>query len=133
MALTLTRKEMFHVLFELKKSSRDEKKRHFQNYIMSKLSIKDYEIHVKKTIEKQITFFCMQVFSRYDQCNRKTERFLTNDEKWLEQNVIISITIVKETNAAPSTSDIKKKLDRPAHLFESSSERTKHRKTADLR
>ncbi|PSN55812.1 hypothetical protein C0J52_02486 [Blattella germanica] len=77
-----------------------------------------------KLIEKQVSRFCSELFRRLDKSNRIIDRFLKNNEEWLDREFVCDVNVVKTPFG---------KRGRPQTDFGESSTRSKRRKTETLR
>lgn len=117
-----TRRELFNNLQE-EKGGRQIQKNSLVKHIATKVGVQ--ASHDKfKLIEKQVSRFCSELFRRLDKSNRIIDRFLKNNEEWLDREFVCDVNVVKTPFG---------KRGRPQTDFGESSTRSKRRKTETLR
>lgn len=110
-----TRRTLYYVLQEVK-GSRELQQRHLLDFIIVKTSSDLSQPQFKQQVAK----FCYQVYRKVDRCNRNHQRFVKQNYKWLDVEIIFN----------PYPASI---AGRPKSSFADSSSRTKRRKTEQLR
>lgn len=133
----VTRRQLFDVLYEKNGLGRSSRTEYLFNYLVGHYKIEnDNDAMLKlKSINSK---FCSAVYSKLDQCARKTNRFLEKNKAWLSVQFVFGQTQEETDSDAeqqPGTSSgaaIRHARGRPALEFSASSERTRRRKAAKL-
>lgn len=93
-------------------------------------------VHISDDLKKTLAILMTKLRSKWDDASRKTDRFFKNNEQWLKGEIHFptSISVNAET-AAQDIPDESTSRDRgrPFKSFDTSSDRSKRRKTEEIR
>jgi hypothetical protein len=80
----LTRKQVFDILYKKNGEGRSKRTEHLYNHLIKHFGIETDE-NIMARLKAFNYKFCHSVYSRIDKCGRKIERFLKENEGWLNQ------------------------------------------------
>lgn len=112
----MTRRELFMIMQRQNLDSINDKLEYLENHL---LQLNDFTARQIKTIKQDLSRFKSEMKSRWTKAVRREDYFLQRNEEWLQG----TFTLPKAVGSA----------GRPSKLFQESSERTKRRKTEELR
>ncbi|KAG8232441.1 hypothetical protein J437_LFUL012365 [Ladona fulva] len=126
----VTRLDLHDKIMEKKDESVEFRKRHILEYLIAKFNLNEDEA-AKNILKKN--FFHRHLL-KWNQSFRRDNIFRKKYEKWLKSDILLPSTVYKNL---PSTSNIGSPEEfprgRPSKHFEGSSQRSKRRKTEELR
>lgn len=124
-----TRMDLF-LLWRDKRYENDTKKRqHVQNVVVTRLRTNKFPEEHLTAVRQSVNVFCTQVSQKWKGCARNEKAFLKKYPAWLRADFLLPFP-ESDVNV-PSSSKLG--AGRPQIRFEESSERTKRRKTMELR
>lgn len=114
----MTRRQLFDMMQQQNLGNIEEKLKYLQNYI---LTSENYEEPQKKVIKKQFSYLKSQFKQRWNKAHKTEQVFIKNNEQWLQG----TFEIPKISQSKPS--------GRPQKSFQDLSERSRRRKTEEIR
>lgn len=124
----LTRRQLFDILQEKSEEPRNVRIKHLFNYLVDHFELEENS-EERKNLHILCSHFCSRVFAKLDNCSRHIDRFLKNNNKWLQEELDFKIQgTFEEDLSEPSTSG----AGRPQQSFLEIGERAKRKRVANL-
>lgn len=122
-----SRRELYEVLREKSGEGRNNQIKHLFQFLLKSINIDSISEDCVKKIRVDVSRFCSKIFNKLEKCRRIEDVFLKNNFSWLEKDEVFLVPI------SSTTTHSEKQRGRPNVSFEDSSDRSKKRKTEELR
>lgn len=126
----LTRRHLFDILRQKSGENRDVQRKHLFNYLVQYYQIEE-DCEQQKLLKKDCSRFCSKINLMFDNCGRMVDRFLDNNEKWLNGTFVFK-KVGDENVKEPQPSTSKGFSGRRQQSFLEIGERAKRKRASKL-
>ena len=124
--------QIFEILFEKKGEGRSSRIKHVINTVSALFGVEEDQ-QALKTLKKEIGRVCSRIFAKFEKSHRIKDRFLQDNALWLQSDAKLLPASSPPTSSSQPGPSSTLRRGRPSQPFGESSDRSKRRKTEDIR
>jgi FtsZ-binding cell division protein ZapB len=133
MEIPKTRKKLFEILQQHNSGDRSDQCSYLKDCVITEMRLQNLSCEELRNVRNTISRFCSKLFQKWEDCQRKNDRFVRENAMWLEQKEVLPVHVPvheEESSWQPvECASFSQGQGRPPNTFDQSSKRTKGRKT----
>jgi len=85
MEIPKTRKELFEILRQHNSGDRSDQCSYLKDYVITEIGLQNLSREELRNVRNTISRFCSKPFQKWEECQRKNDRFVRENAIWFEQ------------------------------------------------
>jgi hypothetical protein len=93
MEIPKTRKELFEILRQHNSGDRSDRCGYLKDYVTTEIGLQNLSREELRSVRNTISRFCSKLFQKWEDCQRKNDRFVRENAIWLEQKEVLPVHV----------------------------------------